>query len=63
MQKNVKAFERAPRIILALATGIMAVLAAKYCVNAFAERDATEEPTWRTVKTWRVEPAPESPSD
>ena len=43
-------------VLLALAGGLLTTVATGYCpVIAFAERRTTEAPTWRTLKTWRVE--------
>lgn len=44
---------------LVLAGGLLSTVATGYCpLSAALERDTTEEPTWRTIKTWRVEAAP-----
>ena len=46
---------------LALAGGLLSTVATGYCpISAALGRDTAEEPTWRTIKTWRVaaDPAP-----
>jgi len=45
-------------MVLALAGGLLTI-ATKYClVNALTKRDTSEAPTWRTLKTWRVDAPP-----
>lgn len=45
--------------LLALAGGLLSTVATGYCpISAALERDTAEEPTWRTIKTWRVEANP-----
>lgn len=47
--------------LLTLAGGMLGTVATGYCpVYAIADRDTTERPTWRTLKTWRVEASPTS---
>jgi hypothetical protein len=45
--------------LLVLAGGLLSTVATGYCpISAVLGRDTTEEPVWRTIKTWRVEAAP-----
>ena len=45
--------------LLVLAGGLLGTVATGYCpLSATLGRDTTEEPAWRTIRTWRVEGAP-----
>ena len=49
--------------LMVLAGGLLSTVATGYCpLSAALGRDTTEEPTWRTIKTWLVEAAPTSPT-
>ena len=45
---------------LAVAGGLLSTVATGYCpISAvLGRRDTAEEPTWRTIRTWRVEADP-----
>jgi hypothetical protein len=45
--------------LLALAGVLLGTVASGYCpISEAVGRNTAEEPTWRTIKTWRVETAP-----
>ena len=45
--------------LLALAGGLLGTVATGYCpISAAVGRNTAEEPTWRTIKTWRVAATP-----
>ena len=45
--------------LMVLAGGLLSTVATGYCpISAALGRDTTEEPAWRTIKTWRVEATP-----
>ena len=45
--------------LLALAGGLLSTVSTGYCpISAAVGRNTTEKPTWRTIKTWRVEATP-----
>jgi hypothetical protein len=49
--------------LLALAGGLLGTVATGYCpISAAVGRNTAEEPTWRTIKTWRVAAPPPASS-
>jgi hypothetical protein len=44
-------------LLLGVAGGMLATVATGYCpVNTLTRRRTVERPTWRTLRSWRVEP-------